>query len=121
VGVNPAFAIGGFGLYSLLSYLMVSRIHEIGIRRALGASSWQIVYCILREGLTIGVSGAILGASLSLFGARVFGAAVAQFGRIDVRAFLFAGIALLVVVALSSLLPAVRAVRVDPAIALRHS
>jgi len=115
-----AFAIGGFGLYSLLSYLIAGRVAEIGIRRALGASSWRIVSQIVGEGLTIGAGGAMVGAALSLFGARIFGTAVAQLGPLDATAFFAAGSALFLAVVLASFLPALRAVRVDPAVALRR-
>jgi predicted permease len=114
-----AFALAVIGLYGVTSYVTSQRTHEIGVRMAVGATHPQIVRLIVQDGSRLVFLGVAAGALLTLAGSRV------------VRSFLFgvsphdpltllASLALLTAVALiACAIPAWRAARVDPAIALR--
>jgi predicted permease len=108
------------GIYGAVSYAVGTRTREIGLRVALGAAPAAIVRLVLREGLgvlamglVVGVAGAVLVAKLlqhMLFGVSAF----------DVTTFLVVAGSLVVATILAASLPARRALRVDPVVALRH-
>jgi predicted permease len=107
------------GLYGVVSYLVTLRRRELGIRIALGADRSQVLRLVLGEGLTIGAAGAVLG----LLGAVVLVRALRTL-LYEVRPFdpvTFAGTTLLLLACclFASLLPARRAARTDPQVALR--
>jgi putative ABC transport system permease protein len=115
-----ALALASVGLYAVLSYVVARRTREIGIRIAIGASREDVLQLIFRHGLVMTVSGVVLGLGISLLLKPLI--ATQLFG---IRAFdgLTLGLAsvLLVVTALVAIfVPANRAMRVDPMIALRH-
>jgi ABC-type antimicrobial peptide transport system permease subunit len=115
-----ALALACVGLYGVMAYSVGQRTQEIGLRMALGAAPGHVLGLVLRQGLllvgvgvAIGVTGA-LGVS-QLVGSLLFGSAY------DPLSFIGASAALVAVAALASLLPALRASRVDPLVALRES
>jgi len=115
-----ALALASIGLYAVLSYVVTRRTREIGIRIAIGASRENVLQLIIRHGLTMTLSGVALGFGISLllkplianqlFGIRVF----------DGPAVGLASVLLLVTALVAIFVPANRAIRVDPMIALRH-
>jgi predicted permease len=114
-----ALALATVGLYGVVSYLVAQRTREIGVRMALGASRPEVVRLVLREGLLLAAGGTALGLAaawlLSRFLAAVlYGVRPADPAVYAATAALVAGFALL-----ASWLPARRATRVDPMIALR--
>ena len=115
-----ALLITSVGLYGTLAYSTARRTGEIGIRMALGALRQNIIRLILRENALLVIGGCALGSFLSLVCAR-FIASLLYGVRSDSPAVLFDALcALLLVGLLASLLPAVRAARVDPMTAIRH-
>ena len=114
-----ALLLAGIGLYGVLAYSVVQRTREIGVRLALGARPAQAVALVARE------SGAVVGAGLAagllgaLLSARLFAGLLYGVGPLDLAALAAAVCALALVAVLATLLPARRATRVDPAIALR--
>ncbi|HEY6251842.1 MAG TPA: ABC transporter permease [Candidatus Angelobacter sp.] len=114
-----ALALACVGVYGMVSYAVVRRTNEIGIRLALGARRIGILGMVLREFFVlVGISMAI-GFSMALAASRVIGNLLYPAGSVDVAAVALASCLLLAVVLAAVWLPASRATRVDPVIALR--
>jgi putative ABC transport system permease protein len=115
-----ALVLAGLGIYGVISYMVSERTHEIGIRIALGAESSSILQMILFQGMRLAVAGVVLG----LFGALIVSQLMAGlvYGVRPTDPLTFVGVTLLLVAVavLACYMPARRAVRVDPLIALRH-
>jgi predicted permease len=115
-----ALVLACLGLYGLLSYEVARRTREIGIRMALGAESGTVLKLVLRQGVALAVVGSAVGIAVTL-GVTRFLAAMLYDVRPNDPATLVAVAVLLVLVALTACyIPARRATRVDPMIALRH-
>jgi predicted permease len=109
-----AFLLAGIGLHGLLAYNVSQRAREIGIRMALGAERRSIVAMVMQRGLALALAGVVLGAALALAAGRALQALLAGVSPTDVATFgAAAGLTMLMTMA-GSLLPALRAVRVDP-------
>jgi predicted permease len=108
------------GLYGTLSYRVSRRTAEIGVRMALGAQRRQVLWMVLRESLTVSVAGLLVGLPLAVAGARVLRSMLFGLGPGDPLAFAAAILGLAIVVLAASLIPAQRAARVDPMVALRY-
>ena len=107
------------GIYGVLAYLVTQRTQEIGIRLALGAERRSVLALVLRQGLGLSVAGIVLGLAVALGAARVMTSVVYGVDPRDPLTFA-AVVALLLGIALvASWLPARRATRVDPLVALR--
>jgi predicted permease len=114
-----ALMLASVGLYGLMSYLVLQRTGEIGLRLALGARPWQVLRMVLRESLTMVALGLVLGLALALSLRRFVESTL--FGLTAADPLTYAGVAgvLVAVTLLASLRPAHRAGRLDPTIALR--
>jgi putative ABC transport system permease protein len=114
-----ALLVAAIGLYSVMSYAVVQRTREFGIRSALGASSPQIVRAVMRDGLGLVVIGIAGGAAVALLLGRLLEPLLYQTSPRD--PLVLAGVigTLLVASVAAVLLPARRATRVDPVVALR--
>jgi putative ABC transport system permease protein len=113
-----ALVLSVVGLYGVMSYLVAQRTREFGIRLALGASHIEIVRRVLRDGAWRVAIGAAIGLAATTGLARLLAGLVYGVGTFDISSLL--AVATLVVVAIAACgIPAVRATRVDPAIALR--
>jgi predicted permease len=108
------------GLYGTLSYRVSRRTAEIGVRMALGAQRRQVLWMILGESLAVSVAGILFGLPLSIAGARVLRFMLFGLGPGDPLAFAAAIIGLATVVLAASMIPARRATKVDPMVALRY-
>ena len=115
-----ALLLAGLGLYGLVAYSVGRRTREIGVRVAVGARPSDVSRLVLGEGLKLGLFGLALGLAASLGGARLLSKLLFGVGPTDALT-LFAASALLIAIALgASALPARRALRVQPAVALRQ-
>ncbi len=114
-----AFLLAGIGIHGLLSFTVSQRTQEIGVRVALGAQPRDILGLVLRESLVLGALGVTLGAALAYAAARALVSLLAGITPSDPLTF-SAAIALALAMTLAgSLLPAIRALRVDPSTAMR--
>jgi putative ABC transport system permease protein len=115
-----AVVLAAVGLYGVLSYTVSQRTGEMGIRMALGASSADVRRLILVQGMKptlAGVAGGIIGA---LAATRLLGSMLFHVSPMDPSTFAGVAIGLMGVAVLACLIPAVRATRIDPTIALRR-
>jgi predicted permease len=109
-----AFLVAGIGLHGLLAYNVSTRAREIGVRLALGAERRGILFMVMRRGLGLAVAGIIAGAVVAAIMSRALQALLVNVSPIDGLAF-GAAIALAMLMTIAgSLLPALRAIRVDP-------
>jgi putative ABC transport system permease protein len=108
------------GVYSVLAYSTTRRTHEIGIRMALGAKGADVLGMVVRNGLRLVVTGATLGAVISLLAGRMVTSQLVGVTAYDPPTLLSAAIVLTVTAAIASWIPARRAARVDPMVALRY-
>ncbi len=114
-----ALLLCALGLYGLLSFSVSRRIREIGVRVAVGATPSSVRGLVLREGLWLTALGIVLGLAGAALASRALSALLFAVQPIDPLTFVVVPAALLSVAAVACLLPAARAVRVDPVIALR--
>lgn len=108
------------GLYGVLSYSVAGRVHEIGLRMALGATRWDVLRMVLGEGARTAFLGVAIGL-LAAFGlTRLLTAMLFGIGPRDPGTFAAIAILSFLVALTASYIPARRATRVDPMVALRH-
>jgi len=115
-----ALAVAGIGLFGLLSYTVALRRREIGLRVALGARPADVVALIARRALGLAALGLVLGMSLSFAVSRFLGRLLWGVQPHDAAGVAAVLVALSLVVALATALPARRAARIDPQRALRE-
>ena len=115
-----ALLLAGLGIYGVISYMVSARTHEFGIRLALGAERKRILQLILREGFRLAISGAVVGIVCALIVSHLMAGLL--YGVRPADPVTFAGVAFLLlgVALLACYIPARRALRIDPLVALRH-
>ena len=117
---TTALLLAAIGIYGVLSYTVAQRTREIGIRMALGATQNSIARDVLIQGLLLSGIGAVIGIAGALAGARLIASILYGVRPTDVVAFLAASLVLATTALLASYIPARRASRVDPMVALRY-
>jgi putative ABC transport system permease protein len=115
-----ALLLAGLGLYGLVAYSVGRRTREIGVRVALGARPADVARLVLDEGLKLALLGLALGLAVSLAGARLLQSLLFGVGPADALTLAAASALLLAIAVLASALPTRRALRVQPAVALRQ-
>jgi putative ABC transport system permease protein len=115
-----ALAIAGVGLFGLLSYAVAQRSREIGTRTALGAQVSNIVALVLRQGTAISISGIAVGLCAAYVLTRYLSSFIYGVGRADVGSYITVAFAVGLVATIASIVPAWRAARIDPLVALRE-
>jgi putative ABC transport system permease protein len=114
-----ALILAAIGIYGLIAYSVGQRTHEIGIRIAMGAGTPNVLRMILWEGMKMTASGAAIGVVLALPLPKIFDAIFYGLHLREPRLYFIVPMAILVVAMLATYIPARRATRVDPMVALR--
>jgi putative ABC transport system permease protein len=114
-----AVFVTAVGVYAVFSYDVSQRARELAVHSAIGASPGRIIGMTLRQSLGVGVAGALAGLSVAAVLTRYLAAVLFEVQPLDALTFGFAGVGLLAIVVLASLMPAQRAARVDPVALLR--
>jgi len=108
------------GLYGTLAYRVDRRTSEIGVRMALGAQQGQVLWLILRESLLVSGAATLAGVPVAIAGARLMRSMLFGVQPGDMISFLLALFGVILVALAASIIPARRAMRVDPVVALRY-
>jgi predicted permease len=115
-----ALLLASLGIYGVLSYAVTQRTNEIGVRMALGATSGEILRSFGRRGLVLTVCGLVAGVALAWVASRLLTALLYGFRPDYIPTVAVVSVVLVGVAALASFVPARRASRIDPVLALRH-
>ena len=116
---SAAFLLALVGIYGTLAHTVSARSHEVGIRIALGASSDAVIAMILTRGLRLVIVGLMFGTVAAIIAGRTLEAFIFGVTPTDPVTLMVVGLTLLVTAALACLIPARRAARLDPVVALR--
>jgi len=114
-----AVVLSAIGIYGVLSYLVSRRTREIGIRMAIGAGRGQVLRMVLGSGLSLSLTGAGIGLVLAVGVGRLMRSVLHDVAPNDPATFLFVAVTLPAIALLASAVPAWRATRVDPIVALK--
>ena len=115
-----AFLLAAIGLYGVMAYSVAQRTNEIGIRVTLGAQPIQVLRMVLEQGLTFAAIGIVVGSVIVFAVARLISATLVYVSPADPAVYAIAGTFTVLIALAATLLPARRAMRVDPMVALRH-
>lgn len=115
-----ALLLAGIGIYGVMSYAVTQRTREIGIRLALGAQTADVLRLVVRQGMSLSLIGAGIGAAVTLGLTRFLASMLFGISPYDPATLAATMLLLLLVALLACYLPARRATKVDPMIALRH-
>jgi putative ABC transport system permease protein len=115
-----ALALAAVGIYGVMSYSVAQRTHEIGIRMALGAQTGAVLKLAVGYGLKLVLAGLVIGLAVAFALTRVMSSLLFGVTPTDPTTFVLISLILLVVALVASYIPARRATKVDPVIALRY-
>jgi putative ABC transport system permease protein len=113
--------LAAVGVYGVIAYVVAQRTHELGVRMALGASGHTVQWMVVRQGLVLAVAGVVVGMVVSLAAARTLRSMMFGITAHDPITFAVVGALLAIVAIVASYVPARRATRIDPLVALRGS
>jgi ABC-type antimicrobial peptide transport system permease subunit len=121
VGLFAALALllAAIGIYGVIAYSVNQRVHEFGVRMALGARPRDLAVSVLANGMKLAISGTLLGVMSGLLFSRLLGGLLYGVGAADPVAIGATALIATSVAALACCLPAMRATRADPMTALR--
>ena len=108
------------GIYGVMSYSVLQRTHEIGVRMALGAQRADVLKLILRQGVLLAITGVLVGLAGSFGLTRLISTLLFDVAATDKMTFAAVSVGLLAITFVASYIPAWRATRVDPLVALRY-
>src|SRR4030095_12802213 len=114
-----ALVLASVGIYGVMSYSVAQRTHEIGLRMALGARRADVLQMTVKQGLKLVSLGMVLGLIVAFLLTRVLASLLFGISATDPITFIGISLVLLAVAILASYIPALRATKIDPIIALR--
>jgi len=115
-----ALVLACMGIYGVMAYSVAQRTSEVGVRMALGAQAGNVLRLVLGEGLRLAVLGAAIGLAGSFFATRLLAGMLFGVAPSDPLTFASVALVLMAVAMVACYIPAWRATRVDPLVALRH-
>jgi predicted permease len=122
LGVFAALALllAAVGIYGVISYAVTRRTHEIGIRMALGAQRRSVLMWIMRQGMTLAIGGLAAGMLVAIFATQLLASMLYGVSTTDALTFVAVSLVLVSVAFFACYIPARRATKIDPVVALRY-
>jgi ABC-type antimicrobial peptide transport system permease subunit len=114
-----ALVVAAVGLYGVIAYNVGQRMHELGVRRALGAQGGHVVRLVMGQGMRLSLVGVLVGSTLAVASAPWIEPLLFQQSARDPAVFLVVGVLLIAVALIACSVPAAKALRADPSTVLR--
>jgi len=115
-----AVVLTAIGLFGVITYVVAQRTHEIGVRMALGARQTDVLKLVMRQGLRVTIVGLLIGLVAAFGAARLLAPLLYGIGANDPATLIGVALGVTAVAMLACYIPARRAMRVDPVVALRY-
>ena len=112
--------LAAVGIYGVMSYSVLQRTHEIGVRMALGAQRADVLRLMLKQGVILAIAGVAVGVAAAFGLTRIISTLLFEVAATDKLTFAAVSLGLFAVTLFASYIPAWRATRVDPLVALRY-